>query len=105
MFLDPIMIAFPSIHLTDVPLSSLVTESTLREKLPRSAFTSVTDAVNIATSWYTGLGVRAVDTDCLNSTRVDCPDGEISSTYYTSEGDIISRTYPIRWSSELTHCP
>ena len=58
MFLDPITIAFPSIHLTDVPLSSLVTESTLREKLTRSAFTSVTDAVNIPPGiqvWVSGL--------------------------------------------------
>ena len=41
------MIAFPSEHVTDVPLRSLVTESTLREELLGSPLTSVTDDVNL----------------------------------------------------------
>ena len=47
MSLDPIILAFPSEHVTDVPLRSLVIESTLREELLGSPFTSVTDDVNI----------------------------------------------------------
>ena len=42
------MIGFPSEHVTDVPLRSLVTESTLREELLGSPFISVTDDVNIS---------------------------------------------------------
>ena len=47
MSLDPIILAFPSEHLTDVPLRSLVIELTLREELLGSPFTSVTDDMNI----------------------------------------------------------
>ena len=58
-------------------------------------------------SWSTGLSVRiipSVVTAVFNSSRVDCPEGDSSSIHYTSECDIISRTYPTRWSSELTQC-
>ena len=48
MSLDAMRISFPSEHVTDVPLRSLVTESTLREELLGSPFTSVTDDVNIS---------------------------------------------------------
>ena len=48
MSLDPIILAFPSEHVTDVPLRSLAIESTLREELLGSTFTSVTDDVNIS---------------------------------------------------------
>ena len=47
MSLDPIILAFPSEHLTDVPLRSLGTESALREELLGSPLTSVADDVNI----------------------------------------------------------
>ena len=48
MFLDPVMtgVTVPSVHVTDVPLRSLVIESTLREELLEFPFTSVTDDVN-----------------------------------------------------------
>ena len=41
------MLVFPSEHVTDVPLRSLVTESILREELLGFPFTSVTDDVNL----------------------------------------------------------
>ena len=47
MSLDPMRISFPSEHVTDAPLRSLVIESTLREEMLGSPFTSVTDDVNI----------------------------------------------------------
>ena len=55
---DPIILTFPSAHLTDVPLRSLVIESTLREEFLGSPFTSVTDDVNIPPGpqvWVLGL--------------------------------------------------
>ena len=39
-------LSFPSEHVTDVPLRSLVIESTLREELLGSPFSTVTDDVN-----------------------------------------------------------
>ena len=47
MSLDPMTIAFPSRHVTDVPLRKLSTESTLREEFLGSPFTSVTDDLNL----------------------------------------------------------
>ena len=98
------MTAFPSEHVTDVPLRSLVIEFALREELLGSPFTSVTDDVNLPPGPQVCVKrtIPAVGTAVFNSSRVDSPDGKSSSVHYTSVSDIISRTYPTRWSSELT---
>ena len=59
MFLDPVMtgVTVPLVHVTDVPLRSLVIESTLREELSGSP-TSITDDVNRPPGpqvWVVGL--------------------------------------------------
>ena len=58
MTLDPMELSFPSEHVTDVPLRSLVIESTLREELSGSPFSSVIDDVNLPPGpqvWVLGL--------------------------------------------------
>ena len=45
-----------------------------------------------------------IGTTCLNFSRVDSPYCGRCGSYYTCECDIISRTYPIRWSSQLALC-